>query len=108
MKFKGFIFVLASEIELGLGSQKEVVAPALNIETRDLRFFGSLSYATSPYANMLSALGGLGNSRVFAGFSPETLMVRGRNGRAFSLRIGGFSPKLEGWPIFPTRFKALT
>jgi hypothetical protein len=56
---------------------------------------------------MLSALGGLGNSRVFAGFLPETLMVRGRNGRAFSLRIGGFSPKLEGWPIFPTRFNAL-
>jgi hypothetical protein len=26
---------------------------------RDVRFHGSLSYATSPYANMLSALGGL-------------------------------------------------
>ena len=64
-------------------------------------------YATSPYVNMLSALGGLGNSRAFAGFSPETLMVQGRNGRAFSLRNGGFSPKLEGWLIFPTRFNAL-
>ncbi|MFN7306053.1 MAG: hypothetical protein ACK5V0_03875, partial [Alphaproteobacteria bacterium] len=74
---------------------------------RDFRFHSSLSYATSPYANMLSALNGLGNSRVFAGFSPETLMVRGRNGRAFSLRIGGFSPKLEGWSIFPTRSYAL-
>jgi hypothetical protein len=34
---------------------------------RDVRFSGSLSYATSPYANMLSALDGLGNSRAFAG-----------------------------------------
>jgi hypothetical protein len=56
---------------------------------------------------MLSALSGLGDSRAFAGFSPETLMVRGRNGRAVSLRIGGFSLKLEGWPIFPTRFNVL-
>ena len=54
MKFKGFIFVLASEIELGLGSQKEVVAPALNIETRDLRFFGSLSYAIHHKARALT------------------------------------------------------
>jgi transposase len=29
---------------------------------RDGCFHSSLSYATSPYANMLSALGGLGNS----------------------------------------------
>jgi hypothetical protein len=65
------------------------------------------THATSPYANLLSALGGLGHSRVFAGFSPETLMVQGRNGRAFSLRNGGFSPNLEGWPIFPTRFNTL-
>ena len=63
--------------------------------------------ATSPYANLLSALGRLGNSRAFAGFSPETSMVQGRNGEAFSLRIGGFSPKLEGWSIFPTRFNEL-
>jgi hypothetical protein len=56
---------------------------------------------------MLSALRGLGISLVFAGFSPETLMVRGWNSQAFSLRIGGFSPKLEGEPIFPTRFNAL-
>ena len=77
------------------------------VGVRDFHFFGPLSYATSPYENTLSALGGLGNSRVFAGFSLETLMVRGRNSRAFSLRIGGFSPKLEGWPIFPTRFNAL-
>ena len=77
------------------------------VGARDLRLHGSLSYATSPYANMLSALTGLGNSRVFVGFSPETLMVQERNGRAFSLRFGGFSPKLEGWPIFPTRFNAL-
>ncbi len=67
----------------------------------------SVRDATSLSANMLLALGGLGKSRVFAGFSPETLMVRGRNGRAFSLRIGGYSPKLEGGVIFPTRFNAL-
>ena len=74
---------------------------------RDVRFHGSFSYATSPYANMLSALAEPGNSRVFAGFSAKTLMVQGRNGQAFSLRIEGFSQKLEGWPIFPTRFIVL-
>jgi hypothetical protein len=52
---------------------------------------------------MLSALVGLGNSRGFAGFSPETVMVQGRNGCAFSLRIGAFSPRLEGWPIFSNK-----
>jgi hypothetical protein len=56
---------------------------------------------------MLSALGGLGISRVFAGFSPETLMVLKRNIPAVFLQIALFSPKLEGRPIFPTRFKVL-
>jgi hypothetical protein len=36
-----------------------------------------------------------------------TLRVLKRNIPAFSLRNGEFSPKLEGRPIFPTRFKAL-
>jgi hypothetical protein len=40
-------------------------------------------------------------------FSLATLMVLKRNVSAFSLRIPEFSPKLEGRPIFPTRFNAL-
>jgi hypothetical protein len=36
-----------------------------------------------------------------------TLRVLKRNVAAFFLRTGEFSPKLEGRPIFPTRFNAL-
>jgi hypothetical protein len=36
-----------------------------------------------------------------------TLRVLKRNVSAFFLRIREFSPKLEGRPIFPTRFNAL-
>jgi hypothetical protein len=37
----------------------------------------------------------------------ETLRVLKRNVPAFSLRIRELSPRLEGRPIFPTRFNAL-
>ena len=86
---------------------REAIENTRNWGSESFAFPAPLSYSTSPSANMLSALGGLGNSRVFAGSSPETLMVQRRNGRAFSLRIEGFSPKLEGRPIFPARFNAL-
>jgi hypothetical protein len=36
-----------------------------------------------------------------------TLRVLKRNITAFSLQIPGFSPKLEGRPIFATRFNVL-
>ena len=45
---------------------------------------------------MLSALAGLRNSRAFAGFSLETLMVRGRNGRVL----------VDGAPCSEHRIKA--
>jgi hypothetical protein len=63
--------------------------------------------ATSLPQNVLAALGGLGNFPAFAGFSPESLMVRGLNGWAFSLRSRRFSPKLEGGVIFPKEFDVL-
>ena len=75
----------------GLRSKENATAPVFKTELfvvlvyakapRDGCFHGPLSYATSLSQNMLSALGGLRNSRVFVGFSPETLMVQRRNGR---------------------------
>jgi hypothetical protein len=53
---------------------------------RDFRLSSPLSYATSLSQNMLSALIGLGNSRGFAGFSPEMTYPSGEPHLPFQVK----------------------
>jgi hypothetical protein len=83
--------------------------PAARVEDgapRDGCLHGSLSYATSPYATMLSALGGLGNSRVFA----RVFKYAWRARRAFSAKMGSLAPflsKAGDLGDFPDRYNLL-
>ena len=57
-------------------------------------------YAISLYPNMLSALGGLRNSRVFAGIFKFAWRTRPRDSRRKWALWRRFSPKLATWAIF--------